>query len=392
MHQVLSLGRTPLWQKQALTFLAGFLALWPVASEAIDCTLAKTPTELAICADPALAKLDAQLNRDYQAFRDAYQKSVNHQCDLAKETAGQKDWLKKRDACGSDAKCIEDAYQSRIEGLGLYGRACTPEDCTPDNKGKPCAQHCSAPPTASNQSAPKPEPKKNSCEKISSTDNPKEIADYYKSHLILSENGRQFIKVSEAKSLCMYEDRKQDGFATIGYGHLIKYDKNGHHPFIRQLPTRAPKEFEQFRNGISLAEAEMLLTKDVNEKLGAIKHFQFVKVTLTQCQIDALADLVFQTGAGKKRELWSAINNCNLEKAAKIIENISGDYDDRKKRRINLFTKCEYGRANVNEISCCSYTAANDYPNFSKGSTYQARCLKKYKGRACKLGGACYDF
>ncbi len=399
MHQVLSLGRNPLWKKQALTFLAGFLALWPVASEAIDCTLAKTPTELAICADPALVKLDAQLNRDYKAFRDAYQKSDNHQCLLEDEAARQKAWLKDRDACGNDAICIFNAYQSRIEKLEIYSKTCVIGDCLGPNLGRTCAQHCNstpvANPTTPTTSTPVTAPATSSCEKISPTDDKKAIEEYNKSNLILSENGRSFIKAEEGEALCLYEDYK--GFATIGYGHLVMYDKNGNHAHVRELPTRAPAEFERFRNGISLQEANNILTEDVNKKINEVKGF--IKVKLTQCQMDALIDLIFQSGAGNKRKLYTAINSCKFDEAAKLIKNLKFE-PDRRNREYNVFTACNYGSKKMGKVPCCTYTYAHDYPTARKGSTYQAGCRDKptyMKGKVlfprCDRGGTCYgDF
>lgn len=119
---------------------------------AFDCKNAFTQTEKKICSDPVLQKLDAQLNRDYKIFRQTYGKSGTHECLLEDEAQAQKSWLQQRDACGTDKKCIEDAYRSRINQLDTYAHMCMGDDFSPIYKDRPC--HKSAAGTGATPSAP----------------------------------------------------------------------------------------------------------------------------------------------------------------------------------------------------------------------------------------------
>lgn len=84
------------------------LLLLPSPAGAIDCSKAESSAEKLICAEPALAQLDAVLNKDYPAYA----------AKLGKDAArrAQADWLKTRDAC-ADAACLEAAYTARIRKI-----------------------------------------------------------------------------------------------------------------------------------------------------------------------------------------------------------------------------------------------------------------------------------
>ena len=62
-------------------------------------------TEHAICADDNLSALDMKLAKVYGSSK------------ASSKDKAQKEWLVKRDACGSDRSCIQKAYQSRIKEL-----------------------------------------------------------------------------------------------------------------------------------------------------------------------------------------------------------------------------------------------------------------------------------
>ncbi|WP_038912042.1 glycoside hydrolase family protein [Dickeya dadantii] len=65
--------------------------------------------------------------------------------------------------------------------------------------------------------------------------------------------------------------------ATIGYGHLI-----------------SENEFERYKQGIALSEADTLFAQDISRFILAVRNF--VKVDITQNEFDALVMLSFNIG------------------------------------------------------------------------------------------------
>ncbi len=95
-----------------------------------------------------------------------------------------------------------------------------------------------------------------------------------------SVRGVQFIKQNEGFA----PDAKGDyGHEVIGYGHDL-------------LPG------ESFPNGITEAEADALLGKDV-AKVDAAMNAQHLALDLNQNQWDAVADFTFECGTGALVEL-----------------------------------------------------------------------------------------
>ena len=76
------------------------------AKPSFSCAKAQTPTERAICKSETLSRLDVQLSNLYAAAR-----RTRH-AKRYKQT--QRAWLKKRNACGSNASCLEQRYRERI--------------------------------------------------------------------------------------------------------------------------------------------------------------------------------------------------------------------------------------------------------------------------------------
>lgn len=79
-----------------------------------DCQKAVTPVEHAICDNPELSGLDDEMAENYQlALRKGNASTVK---------AGQRAWLKERNACGDDRsgmdECIKDQYGYRLNDLG----------------------------------------------------------------------------------------------------------------------------------------------------------------------------------------------------------------------------------------------------------------------------------
>ncbi|MDB6176184.1 peptidoglycan-binding protein [Paracoccus sp. Z330] len=75
-----------------------------------ECARAATPTEQAICADPALAALDRVLGDAWTAQRQV----DNSDSRLAE----QRIWLAERDACNDDVACLQASMKGRLSVLG----------------------------------------------------------------------------------------------------------------------------------------------------------------------------------------------------------------------------------------------------------------------------------
>jgi len=92
----------------------------------------------------------------------------------------------------------------------------------------------------------------------------------------LSAAGLELLKKSEGFRDRVYSDVA--GFRTIGYGHRL-----------------APAE--SYPDGITLAQAETILTADIGIAEASVSRL--VHVPLSQGQFDALVDFVFNLGAGR---------------------------------------------------------------------------------------------
>ena len=81
-----------------VTVLALMLLALPVTAQGWCASSNLNATELAICTDPILGDLDAEMTALYQQNK----------------LSDQRDWLRARNACEGNIFCIEDAYRSRI--------------------------------------------------------------------------------------------------------------------------------------------------------------------------------------------------------------------------------------------------------------------------------------
>ncbi len=81
---------------------------------AAQCSRAATPTEGALCANPQLRALDADLA---EAYHRALATTTKGSAERRELIAEQRNWLKERDACKADVSCLEEEYQSRISTL-----------------------------------------------------------------------------------------------------------------------------------------------------------------------------------------------------------------------------------------------------------------------------------
>ena len=79
-----------------------------VARPSFDCARAAAPAEFAICANPRLAQLDAEMATAFAAAKSGAPARQQAQMD-----AQQLQWLRRRDACGADAACLERTMSGR---------------------------------------------------------------------------------------------------------------------------------------------------------------------------------------------------------------------------------------------------------------------------------------
>jgi len=110
----------------------------------------------------------------------------------------------------------------------------------------------------------------------------------------ISLNGINFIKSHEGWRAQLYLDAA--GFATIGYGHLLKPDEDY---FL-----------------IDKTEGERILKEDLKIAESAVNDF--VKVELTQGMYDSLVSFVFNLGVGafKRSTLLNVLNAGDYESAS----------------------------------------------------------------------------
>ncbi|MDQ2105139.1 lysozyme inhibitor LprI family protein [Azospirillum isscasi] len=99
----------------------GLLALPSAATAAgFPCSKANTPTEKAICADPALSALDDRLSASYRAALDRLSgASPEEGAAGAAVKTDQRAWLRERDSCGADPSCLRRAYEGRVAVLSF---------------------------------------------------------------------------------------------------------------------------------------------------------------------------------------------------------------------------------------------------------------------------------
>lgn len=110
----MSLSRTLILGAAALLALAPAAPLETgrASAASFDCARAASPTEIAICADPALSALDAQMGAAYAA-RLAHDPAVR---------PIQRAWLKARDeGCGKEASCLKHMIRAQVVWLRSGG-------------------------------------------------------------------------------------------------------------------------------------------------------------------------------------------------------------------------------------------------------------------------------
>lgn len=85
-----------------------------IGSPSFDCLKAASRTEKAICSAPDIWPSDRVISSFYSYLK------VNQQTRKdARLLSGQRDWLRRREACDGDLECIRDHYQTRLYEFGF---------------------------------------------------------------------------------------------------------------------------------------------------------------------------------------------------------------------------------------------------------------------------------
>lgn len=104
------------WQEETILILKRIpVNAKPVAS--FDCTKAATDVEKTICGSVALAAYDQSVTQTYKSALAYYQTKQNAKEQIATLKQSQKEWLAKRNTCGTDEMCLEKSMSERISDI-----------------------------------------------------------------------------------------------------------------------------------------------------------------------------------------------------------------------------------------------------------------------------------
>jgi len=92
----------------AVSVIAGAPA---VSAQSFDCDKARIATEFAVCDSPRLSRLDERMASLYFGLPHYIREDIESE---------QLRWLRRRNACGYDRRCIARAYRRRIDTLSRY--------------------------------------------------------------------------------------------------------------------------------------------------------------------------------------------------------------------------------------------------------------------------------
>ena len=92
-------------------------ALLPVTAytASYDCTRATTPTEIAVCDNPGLNRMDEDLAVQYRSLLNQL---PPRRADALRDD--QRSWLVARNSCGADVRCLRARYEERLARLNEY--------------------------------------------------------------------------------------------------------------------------------------------------------------------------------------------------------------------------------------------------------------------------------
>jgi lysozyme len=182
-------------------------------------------------------------------------------------------------------------------------------------------------------------------------------------NLTLSDNGKDFIQGHEGKINSVYIDPV--GFATIGFGHLVKAGETFNHTLTdREVYNLFDNDIKQFEKGIN----------------------NLVTVKLNQNQFDALVSFAFNLGLGalQSSTLLRVLNAGDYKEASKQF--LRWDKADGKK--LPGLTR---RRKEESELFSGVIESDNDYENhWSKDNIEWAldnNIIKGYSGGKVKPNG-----
>jgi len=101
-----------------LAALLGLAVTGSASTQSFSCSARLTPTEATICNNPGLARLDEQVSSMYFRTR-----SLTDRVGRARLQRMQREFLLRRDRCGSSFECIIDAYDFQRMRLNTFQRA-----------------------------------------------------------------------------------------------------------------------------------------------------------------------------------------------------------------------------------------------------------------------------
>ncbi len=90
---------------------------WHARTPSFDCAKATRPDEKAICSNDLLAELDTMIATLYAMLWHYIENYDNAMGVLSRLRDSQRDFLKRRAACGADIRCIERVQRKRIDAL-----------------------------------------------------------------------------------------------------------------------------------------------------------------------------------------------------------------------------------------------------------------------------------
>lgn len=101
------------WCIEAESRLRGERLPTGISGPSFECSKAATPTENAICSSKDLWVMDRIMGSMYFFLRDNTNSQVSQQF-----LESQREWIKRRNHCGSDLPCLLERYSSRLFDLG----------------------------------------------------------------------------------------------------------------------------------------------------------------------------------------------------------------------------------------------------------------------------------
>lgn len=84
-----------------------------------DCTRAASPAEKALCGSLQLAAFDRSISAAYKIARNEVKDDAEQEKSLV---ASQREWVRYRDACSTDAACLLTSMKARLQQLAAVGQ------------------------------------------------------------------------------------------------------------------------------------------------------------------------------------------------------------------------------------------------------------------------------